>query len=29
VAIHYRGKRVYIRFIGSHTDYDRIDAGTV
>lgn len=28
-AIHYRGKRVYIRFIGTHKDYDRIDAGTV
>ncbi len=28
-AIHYRGKRVYVRFIGTHKDYDRIDAGTV
>ncbi|MGQ0677473.1 MAG: type II toxin-antitoxin system HigB family toxin [Rhodospirillales bacterium] len=28
-AIHYRGKRVYISFIGSHKDHDRIDAGTV
>lgn len=28
-AIHYRGKRVYIRFIGTHKDYDRIDARTV
>lgn len=28
-AIHYRGKRVYIRFIGTHRDYDRIDAGTI
>ena len=29
VAIHYRGKRVYVRFIGTHADYDRIDAETV
>jgi hypothetical protein len=28
-AIHYRGKRVYIRFIGMHRDYDKIDAETV
>jgi mRNA interferase HigB len=28
-AIHYRGKRVYIRFIGTHRDYDRIDAETI
>lgn len=28
-AIHYRGKRIYIRFIGTHQDYDRIDAETV
>lgn len=28
-AIHYRGQRVYVRFIGSHKDYDRIDAETV
>jgi mRNA interferase HigB len=28
-AIHYRGKRVYVRFIGTHKDYDRIDAETV
>jgi mRNA interferase HigB len=29
VAIHYRGQRVYIRFIGTHREYDRIDAKTV
>jgi mRNA interferase HigB len=28
-AIHYRGKRVYVRFIGSHREYDKIDAETV
>jgi mRNA interferase HigB len=28
-AIHYRGKRVYVRFIGTHRDYDEIDAETV
>lgn len=28
-AIHYRGKRVYIRFIGTHKDYDTIDANTI
>lgn len=29
VAVHYRGKRVYIRFVGTHAEYDRIDAATV
>ena len=29
VAIHYRGKRVYVRFIGTHGEYDKIDAETV
>jgi mRNA interferase HigB len=29
VAVHYRGKRVYIRFVGTHPEYDRIDAVTV
>ena len=29
VAIHYRGKRVFIRFIGSHAEYDNIDAAAV
>lgn len=28
-AIHYRGKRVYVRFIGTHQEYDQIDAATV
>jgi len=28
-AIHYRGKRIYIRFIGTHRDYDKIDATKV
>lgn len=28
-AIHYRGKRVYVRFIGTHREYDQIDAATV
>jgi mRNA interferase HigB len=26
VAVHYRGKRVFIRFIGTHAEYDKIDA---
>jgi mRNA interferase HigB len=28
-AIHYRGQRIYVRFIGTHTEYDRIDPDTV
>jgi len=28
-AIHYRGKRIYVRFIGTHKEYDKIDATTV
>lgn len=26
VAIHYDGQRIYIRFFGTHKEYDRIDA---
>jgi mRNA interferase HigB len=29
VAVHYRGQRVYVRFIGTHKEYDRIDVTTV
>ena len=29
VAIHYRGQRVYVRFIGTHKEYDQIDVTTV
>jgi mRNA interferase HigB len=25
-AVHYRGKRVFVRFIGDHREYNRIDA---
>jgi mRNA interferase HigB len=28
-AVHYRGKRIYVRFIGTHKDYEEIDARTV
>ena len=28
-AVHYRGKRIYVRFIGTHKDYEDIDASTV
>jgi mRNA interferase HigB len=28
-VIHYRGKRVYVRFIGTHKEYDQIDAESV
>jgi mRNA interferase HigB len=29
VAAHYRSKRVFIRFIGTHAEYDKIDAATI
>ena len=29
VAVHYRSKRVFVRFIGTHAEYDRIDAATI
>ena len=29
VAVHYRGKRIYVRFIGTHAEYDRINAAKV
>jgi mRNA-degrading endonuclease HigB of HigAB toxin-antitoxin module len=29
VAIHYRGERIYVHFIGTHEDDDNIDAATV
>lgn len=29
VAVHYRGNRVFIRFIGSHAEHDEIDPTTV
>jgi mRNA interferase HigB len=29
VAVQYKFQVVYIRFVGTHADYDRVDAGTV
>lgn len=28
-AVHYRGQRIYVRFIGTHRDYDKIDPETI
>ena len=29
VKIHYNTGRVYIRFVGTHAEYNKIDAGTI
>jgi mRNA interferase HigB len=29
VAVHYRGRRVFVRFIGTHAEYDKVDAAIV
>lgn len=29
VAVHYGTQRVFIRFVGPHREYDRIDAETI
>ena len=28
-AVHYRGKRTYVRFIGTRSEYDDIDAESI
>jgi mRNA interferase HigB len=28
-AIHYRGQRIYVRFIGTHAEYDKVNAETI
>ena len=29
VAVRYRSGTVFVRFVGTHADYDQIDAGTI
>jgi mRNA interferase HigB len=29
VAVHYDAQRLFVRFVGTHKDYDRIDAETI
>lgn len=29
VAVHYDKRRMFIRFVGTHSDYDKIDAATI
>jgi len=29
VAVHYNRRLMFIRFVGTHHEYDRIDAGTI
>jgi mRNA interferase HigB len=28
-AVHFRGQRLYVRFIGTHAEYDKIDPSTI
>jgi len=29
VAVHYNRRMMFVQFIGTHREYDRIDAGTI
>jgi mRNA interferase HigB len=29
VAVHYNRRMMFVRFVGTHREYDRIDAGTI